>query len=185
MRCFVCIKLHACHNIPQLLRLEGIARAPCAGVGNMGKGKTEVKVRACSVTEEQLTVLVKQHICLIEEQCKMQGGIEDFIKNNMPFLLPLAQRTPRVRWKFIHDVVKSAFGMSPPPKPAKKQKVAISPMTVFSSQEVESELADAPAAAPKEEGEEGGGRGRGRKGKGEEGTEPNPFVRGPMQSCTF
>lgn len=216
----------------------------------MVKGKTEVKIRASSVTEEQLKPLVKQHIDLIEK-CQLQGGIDDFMKNNMPFLLPLAQLTTRVKWKNLQDVVlkqkpnmhqeecrrfcqevanafshvcnkfyiaktggkleahakmlgvamglqpgraspstgeskkradsssdiemnppksstaaasssadggsrrnviKNAFGISPPPKPAgKKQKVATwSPMVVFSSQE-DVELADPPAAAPKED----------------------------------
>eukprot|EP00959_Pyramimonas_sp_CCMP1952_P265107 5543513-Pyramimonas_sp.AAC.1 len=59
--------------------------------------------RTSTVSVDQLQALMEHRIGLIE-RCQLQGGTDEFMKNNMPFLLPLAEHTKRIKWKSLHDV---------------------------------------------------------------------------------
>eukprot|EP00959_Pyramimonas_sp_CCMP1952_P248816 5201268-Pyramimonas_sp.AAC.1 len=63
-----------------------------------------MQIRSSTVSADQLKSPVKQHIGLIE-RCQLKGGTDEFMKNNIPLLLGLAEHTTRVRWKSSQSAV--------------------------------------------------------------------------------
>ena len=60
--------------------------------------------RPSAVGKEELKDMVKSYITVIE-RFEMQGDLEEFMKNNITFLLPLARRTARVPVKILQAVI--------------------------------------------------------------------------------
>ena len=60
--------------------------------------------RAASIGKEELKDLVKKHMSVIE-RFQMQGDLEEFMKNNISFLQPLARHTARVPVKLLQTVI--------------------------------------------------------------------------------
>ena len=70
----------------------------------MSQKHLEGKPRAAEISKEELKDLVKSYITVIE-RFQMQGDLEEFMKNNITFLLPLAKRTARVPVKILQIVI--------------------------------------------------------------------------------
>ena len=60
--------------------------------------------RPSAISKEELKDMVKSYITVIE-RFEMQGDLEEFMKNNITFLLPLAKRTARVPVKILQAVI--------------------------------------------------------------------------------
>ena len=70
----------------------------------MSQKHLEGKPRAAEISKEELKDMVKSYITVIE-RFQMQGDLEEFMKNNITFLLPLAKRTARVPVKILQAVI--------------------------------------------------------------------------------